>query len=472
MFTAFAVARYNTDGSLDSTFGGTGKILTPVGGVAEVHSTAIQADGKIVVAGQTIAGQTSSFGVARYNTDGSPDTTFGDGTGKVSVHVGGNGTQEFARSVAIQTDGKIIVAGEAGAGGTGDGAKFALVRFNLDGTLDTSFGGTGIVLTRVTNISFDYGYSAAIQADGKIVFVGRDQNPDGSGSRHFAVLRFNANTAVRRAQFDFDGDGKSDISVFRPATGAWYLQQSQNGFTGISFGQSGDQIAPADFDGDGKTDVAVFRNGSWYYLKSSNNAFVGVSFGQAGDLPRPADFDGDGKADINVFRPSNGAWYRLNSSNNQFVGISFGQNGDVPLIADFDGDNKSDIAIFRPANGTFYSLDSSTGAFRGTAFGVATDIPTAGDFDGDGKTDIAVFRPTNGAWYRYNSSTGAFVGISFGQSGDLPVAADYDGDGKTDIAVFRSSVGAWYRLNSANGAFVGLSFGNSTDKPIPGAFLN
>ena len=275
-------------------------------------------------------------------------------------------------------------------------------------------------------------------------------------------------TATAGTAFDFDGDGKSDVSVFRPSNGGWYINGSTSGFTGLTFGLGTDLLAPADFDGDGKTDIAVFRDGNWYYLRSSNGTFVGITFGQAGDLPRPADFDGDGKADINVFRPSNGAWYRLNSLNNSFFGVAFGQNGDKPLIANFDGDNKADIAVFRPSTGSFYSLDSSTGAFRGTAFGFGTDIPTLGDFDGDGKTDVAVFRPSNGAWYRLNSTTGAFFGVAFGQNGDIPAAADYDGDGKTDIAVFRN--GAWYYLNSSNGGFVGLGFGLGTDKPIPAAF--
>ena len=280
----------------------------------------------------------------------------------------------------------------------------------------------------------------------------------------------NGSSSISRKLFDFDGDNAADISVFRPSNGAWYIQQSQNNFTGFTFGQNGDLIAPADFDGDGRTDVAVFRNGAWYYLKSTDNAFVGLNFGQAGDLPRPADFDGDNKADINVFRPSTGAWYRLNSSSGAFVGLTFGQNGDKPLIANFDGDNKSDIAVFRPSAGAFYWLDSSTGQFKAVGFGFGTDIPTMGDFDGDNRTDIAVFRPSTGAWYRYNSSTGAFVGLTFGQNGDIPVTADFDGDNKADVAVFRPSTGAWYYLNSSNGGFVGFGFGFGTDKPIPAAY--
>ena len=290
------------------------------------------------------------------------------------------------------------------------------------------------------------------------------------GAPQTAVLTIIDNDNSRRTGFDFDGDGKSDIGVFRPSIGSWYLLGSSSGFSGIGFGVNSDLIAPADYNGDGKADIAVFRpeNGAWYYLNSSNNQFVGVSFGQNGDIPLPADFDGDGRADINVFRPLTGSWYRLNSSNGQFIGIGFGQNGDVPLIADFDGDGKSDIAVFRPSTRAFYWLNSSNGQFNGVQFGLETDKPVPADFDGDGRSDIAVFRPSNGTWYILGSQTG-FFGQQFGQNGDKPAAADYDGDGRADIAVFRPANGAWYLQQSQRG-FDAVAFGIATDKPIPNAY--
>jgi len=265
-----------------------------------------------------------------------------------------------------------------------------------------------------------------------------------------------------KSNADFDGDGKSDVSVFRPSNGAWYLNQSTNGFTGLQFGVSTDKMVPADYDGDGKTDIAVYRGGTWY-LQRSQLGFTGVSFGESSDIPQPADYDGDGKADQAVFRPSTGAWYLLQSTAG-FTGIQFGQSGDKPVAADYDGDGKTDVAVNR--NGIWYIQRSQLG-FTGVSFGEANDTPTPADYDGDGKADIAVFRPSNGTWYLNRTQLG-FTGIQFGAAGDLPVAADYDGDGKADTAVFRN--GAWY-LNRTQAGFTGISFGADTDKPVPNAFV-
>ena len=273
--------------------------------------------------------------------------------------------------------------------------------------------------------------------------------------------------APNRTKFDFDGDGKADVSVFRPLGGAWYLNQSANGSTGIQFGVSTDKIVPADFDGDGKADVAVYRDGTWF-IQRSQSGFTGIAFGAADDIPVPADYDGDDKADVAVFRPSNGVWYLLNSTTG-FAAISFGQPGDQPVPADYDGDGKANVAVFRPSTATWFTSTSAANNFGAIQFGEATDKLVPADYDGDGKTDVAVFRPSNGTWY-LNRSTLGFTGISFGAAEDLPVAADYDGDGKTDVAVFRPSNGSWFLLRTQLG-IIGLNYGANGDLPTPNAFV-
>ncbi len=271
-----------------------------------------------------------------------------------------------------------------------------------------------------------------------------------------------------RTLFDFDADGKADISVFRPSNNTWYIQPLNTSFYGVQFGDATtDKLAPADYDGDGKTDIAVYRssNGFWY-LQRSAAGFIGIQFGDPNDIPQPADFDGDGKAEIAVWRPSNGFWYVYNLATNQFSTYQLGASTDKPVVGDYDGDAKADYAVFSPSNGFWY-LQRSAAGFTSTQFGDANDKLVPADYDGDGKTDVAVWRPSNGTWYLLQSTNG-FYAVQFGQSGDIPGPADYDGDGKADISVFRPGVsGVWYRINSSTNSLVGISFGQTGDVPVP-----
>jgi uncharacterized delta-60 repeat protein len=164
----FALARYNSDGTLDSTFGSNGIAITDIaaGLSDEANAVTLQADGKIIAAGYAHGVNNGlDFALARYNTDGSLDSTFGF-AGIVTTHL--NSGSERARDVAVQADGKIVAAGFAG---TGTGTDFALVRYNTDGSLDTAFGNNGLVTTDFDNNS-DFAHAVGIQADGKIVAAG------------------------------------------------------------------------------------------------------------------------------------------------------------------------------------------------------------------------------------------------------------------------------------------------------------
>ncbi len=276
---------------------------------------------------------------------------------------------------------------------------------------------------------------------------------------------FFVNQSIVPAAFDFDGDGTSDLSIYRD--GFWWFASSANGnrHTAIQWGLPTDKLVPADYDGDFKTDAAVFRDGTWHVLKSSDNSYVSLQFGFATDIPVPGDYDGDGRADFAVFRPADGYWYIFTASGN-FSSQQWGEATDKPVVADFDGDGKIDLSVFRPGDGTWYILQSRDG-FRAAQWGESTDVPVVGDYDGDFKSDLAVFRPATGTWYIIGSRDG-FRGLQFGLATDKLVPADYDGDGKTDPAVVRD--GMWY-LHKSTGDSVMQQFGFPTDKPVPSSYI-
>lgn len=269
---------------------------------------------------------------------------------------------------------------------------------------------------------------------------------------------------------DFDGDARTDVSVYRPASGGWFIQASSNSaIRGQQFGISTDQPVPGDFDGDGLTDVAVFRDGAWYVSRSSDGSFHAEQFGVAGDLPVHSDYDGDGKVDVAVFRA--GAWYLRQSSNGAIRSQLFGLSTDRPVTGDYDSDGKTDIAVYRPNTGAWYIVQSSNNVIRSQQFGTAGDLPVAADYDGDGKTDVAVYRPSTGAWYVLQSTTGGLLSQNFGIATDRPVTGDYDGDFKSDFAVFRPSSNSWYILSSYSGSVSAVQFGTSGDLPVPASQL-
>jgi uncharacterized delta-60 repeat protein len=189
----FAVVRLRTDGSLDPTFGSGGKVFTDLGGSEDIiNALVIQKDGKIVVAGGSNGGGSSTFAVARYETDGSLDASFGFG-GTVYTAVAATSTEELATAMVLQKDGNIIVGGYSNEG-MGTPTEFVLARYDTNGSLDASFGSGGVVLTPIgTSPALLRGLAIrnGKGLDGNIVAVGT-----GGANVSFAILRYRFNGSL------------------------------------------------------------------------------------------------------------------------------------------------------------------------------------------------------------------------------------------------------------------------------------
>ena len=313
--------------------------------------------------------------------------------------------------------------------------------------------------------------------------------------------------------FDFDGDGKTDISVYR--MGAWtttnraasyfYIRSSLTGeLIAAPFGAGGDRPAVSDYDRDGIADLAVFR--SWddalefpwlasdYWVRRSSTGLTDVNYFLGHGTIVSRDFVGDNRPEFGVFTqrfvegsdPDNPCYipgfligrnddiYQKDISENCLDSI----NSRIPALGDYDGDGVSDIAI----------LNTNASSTRGSSYfqvwhspltsGLTepdvikqfpADFPLPGDYDCDGKTDFAGGRFENGrlVWRMLFSSNNFLWTVTFGITGDKPVPGDYDGDGKTDQAVFRPSEGNWYILRSSDWNWEMHHFGIATDVPIP-----
>jgi hypothetical protein len=238
---------------------------------------------------------------------------------------------------------------------------------------------------------------------------------------------------------DYDGDGRPDIAIFRPATSLW----SVRGITRVYFGTTSDDPVPADYSGDGTSQVAIFRGATGLW---AIRGVTRIYFGNIIDLPEPGDYTGDGTCELAVFRNPTGLW-----SVRGFQRWYFGGAYDQSLAADYDGDGVVEPAIFRGSAGLW--------AIRGISrlyYGREGDRTVPGDYYGDGARWPAIFRPASGLW-----AIRDLTRVYFGRSGDLPVPADYRGQGTENIGVFRGTTGLWAIRN-----FTRKYFGGPTDIPV------
>jgi hypothetical protein len=265
----------------------------------------------------------------------------------------------------------------------------------------------------------------------------------------FSTPLFHEQTTTRTC--DFDRDGLSELSFFN--LGVWKV----SGMSNVTYGSAtqGDLPVPMDYDGDGKTDLAVWRpsNFTWYIKLATELTAV---WGAAGDIPVPADYNGDGKADVAMYRPSTFQWY-INGTPS-FV---YGEVGVIPVPGDYDGDGKVDVAYYKISTGMW----NVKGLITNKHYGDAGYIPVPGDYNGDGKTDVAVFDPATGIWHLDSANTGVNnVTVLAPVAGDIPSPGDYFGDGETHPAIYRPSNQTLYMYN--NGTVTSTVFGGSGDKLV------
>ncbi|MBX3283413.1 MAG: VCBS repeat-containing protein [Acidobacteria bacterium] len=302
---------------------------------------------------------------------------------------------------------------------------------------------------------------------------------------------------------DYNGDGKTDYTVVRNTGGGptgqvtWYgcnstgSSQACSGDFQAAFGIATDFFVDGDFDGDGKSDITIWRpdapeTAAFYILQSSDSTLRIDTFGQTGDDPTVVDdYTGDGKADVAVYRGGAASgdpsfwFYRASSGPNSgnIVYTQWGSNGDFPAPGDYDGNGQADFMVQRPGGpqAVFWMLANGPGTVSTYYFGTSTDVIVPGDYDGDGKTDLAVIRGSGGGinWYVRKSSAPAdppYFGTWGLSATDYPTQGDYDGDGKTDVAVWRPNANPeqnyFYVRKSSSGALAQTEWGQNGDFPV------
>jgi len=399
-YHSWAFARFNTDGTLDPGLN-RGEGVEGIGWSnsidAAAYAVTIQPDNKILIGGQVDQTGLSTFGLARFNSDGSFDSSFVDGGHTVASF----GQQlSGARGMVLQTDGSIVLVGFA-SNGTDD--DFAVARFTSLGFYDEGFSYPDGKLTTPIGSGDDQALGVALQSDGKIVAAGSSSN---GSNIDFALTRYIG----------------SPVAIGAGAC-LWLLRVKNTAgapdFDPFMYGLRHDQPVAGDWDGDGVTTAGVVRadpaTGYWqWFLRNNNSAgnpdVPAFEFGSARtDVPLVGDWDGDGVTTIGVARAESSTGYRRwilrnsNSAGNPDVpSFAYGLLSDAPVVGDWDGDGVTTIGVARADSSTGYwrwilrnSNSAGSPAVPLFEYGSSrTDTPLAGDWDAHGSTTVGLCRRT------------------------------------------------------------------------------
>ena len=340
----FALARYNSDGSLDLSFDTDGIVTTDFGGNNDRgYAVTIQNDGKILVAGQTYISSIYDIAIARYNSDGSLDLSF-DTDGKVTTDFGNS--EESINAVAIQNDGKIVVAGYSKIGSSED---FALVRYNTNGSLDSSFDTDGIVTTTIS-VSGEVANSVAIQSDGKIVVAGYSIT---NFNADFALMRYNTNGSLDTG-FDVDGMVFTAIGTNNERGNSVAIQTDGKILVGgYSYIGSNNDFALVRYNSNGSLDPSFDADGK-----------VTTPIGTSQDAGNSMALQNDGKIVV--------AGHTINGSKTDFALIRYNTNGSLDISFDTDGKVTTTIgastdranAVAIQSDGKIVACGSSNSSFQ------------------------------------------------------------------------------------------------------------
>jgi hypothetical protein len=289
---------------------------------------------------------------------------------------------------------------------------------------------------------------------GDVYYIAVDGNNPGTEAAS-GTFRLDIKPALNFQGSDYDGDGRTDVSVFRPSDGKWYIYYSATEQMGIyTYGTQGDIPVSASRT-NGTNQPTLFRpsTGEWFGYHHSNPTVK--TWGMAGDIPLSETFGGESASVYTVFRPSDGTWYMSDHIGTPRY-YRFGLAGDVPVPGRYTPDMHADVAVFRPSNGYWYILrrvngDPGQDSFLAVPFGMAGDKPEPGDYDGDGLLDLSIYRPSTGTWWILRSSDNQTQAIQCGLSDHIPTTGDF----RFDAAVFRPSNGYWSSSHSTIFSFEG-----------------